>query len=62
MARPNTDAEPTRARKRYRDRLPTLRDFDPLRHDLDYCRERDPTRDSMPTLPEIDPLRFDRES
>jgi hypothetical protein len=42
-----------------RDRLPTLRDFDPLRHDIGYRRERDASRDSMPTLPEIDPLRFD---
>lgn len=47
---------------RYRDHLPTLRDFDPLRHDIGYRRERDPSRDSLPTLPDVDPLRHDRPS
>jgi hypothetical protein len=46
-------------RRRYRDHLPTLRDIDPLRHDIGYRRERDASRDSMPTMPEVDPLRHD---
>jgi hypothetical protein len=44
---------------RYRDHLPTLRELDPLRHDIGYRRERDASRDSMPTFPELDPLRHD---
>jgi hypothetical protein len=42
-----------------RERMPTLLDDDPLRHDIGYRRERDPTRDSRPTLPVIDPLKYD---
>ena len=45
-----------------RERMPTLRDFDPLRHDIGYRSERDASRDSMPTLPDIDPLRHDQPS
>jgi hypothetical protein len=52
----------TAAPARYRDHLPTLRDLDPLRHDIGYRRERDASRDSMPTLPELDPLRHDSPS
>lgn len=44
-----------------RERMPTLHDDDPLRHDIGYRRERDPTRDSRPTLPVIDPLKYDVE-
>ena len=47
---------------RYREHLPTLRDFDPLRYDIGYSRERDASRDSMPTLPDLDPLRHDQPS
>lgn len=49
-----------RPARRYRDHLPTLRDIDPLRHDIGYRRERDASRDSLPTLPELDPLKYDR--
>jgi hypothetical protein len=42
-----------------RERMPTLHDDDPLRHDIGYRRERDPTRESRPTLPVIDPLKYD---
>lgn len=44
-----------------RDRMATLHDDDPLRHDIGYRRERDPTRDSRPTLPVINPLQYDVE-
>lgn len=44
-----------------RERMETLHDDDPLRHDIGYRRERDPTRDSRPTLPVINPLRYDVE-
>jgi hypothetical protein len=44
-----------------RERMPTLHDDDPLRHDIGYRKERDPTRDSRPTLPVIDPLKYDVE-
>lgn len=44
-----------------RDRMATLHDEDPLRHDIGYRRERDPTRDSRPTLPVINPLQYDEE-
>lgn len=44
-----------------RERMATLHDDDPLRHDIGYRKERDPTRDSRPTLPVIDPLKYDVE-
>jgi hypothetical protein len=64
MDRPSTTHSPREIPRapleRYRDHLPTLRDLDPLRHDIGYSRERDASRDSMPTLPELDPLRHDQ--
>lgn len=45
----------------YRDHLPTLRDFDPVRHDVRIDATIRP-RDTMPTLPDIDPLRHDQPS
>jgi hypothetical protein len=37
----------------YRDQMPTLKDWNPLRHDpIHAC-------DTRPTLPDIDPLRHD---
>lgn len=44
-----------------RERMATLHDDDPLRHDIGYRKERDPTRDSRPTLPVINPLKYDVE-
>jgi hypothetical protein len=41
----------------YRDRMPTWRDWDPLRHDVMISEV--PASDRMPTLPDIDPLRHD---
>jgi hypothetical protein len=56
------DSEIWESRKRGpREQMPTLRDDDPLRHDLRYDFHRDPTRDSLPTLTDLDPVRHDSE-
>jgi hypothetical protein len=52
---------PRASKRRTRDvhRVPTLRDANPLRHDVAPLSDSRPQRDSMPTLPDIDPLRHD---
>jgi hypothetical protein len=42
----------------YRDRMPTWRDWNPLRHDI-VIDEKAVASDRRPTLPDIDPLRHD---
>jgi hypothetical protein len=58
---PDEDVAEPDAERPPRERMATLHDEDPLRHDIGYRRDRDPTRDSRPTLPVIDPLKYDVE-